>query len=446
MAISDRRLIAHLLRRAGFGTTASELDAYAALGFTGAVNQLVDYSQVSDDSVEAQVAFMENSLDLTKLESIQQIWLYRMLNTARPLQEKMTLFWHDHLANANSKVGKPDAMYRQNQFFRSNALGDFPGILRGISRDPAMIRFLDGNTNRKGAPNENYARELMELFTMGRGNYSETDVREGARAFTGWNLDKNFQFTFNAKQHDDGLKTFLNQRGKWNGDDVVRIILEQPVSARFMASKLFNFFVHDHPSSTTIQDLADQFRDNGFRVRELVRAIFLSADFASDDAYHAVIRSPVEYVIGLMKSFGIPQFLPGITGSLSRMGMQLFNPPGVAGWDWGTAWIGTNTYLERVNLANTLTSQRGENAGRGIDPAAMARQLGAITPHGLVDGLLRVLGDGDVDSSVRDALIDYASSGYSGPAEGFFDSAQRLDRAVRGIAHLIASSPVAQMA
>jgi uncharacterized protein (DUF1800 family) len=437
---NERRQIAHLLRRAGFGGSPDEIDTYARLGFKGAVTRLVDYEQVSNATLDARVAQLEAELDLTKLPSIQTIWLERMLSTARPLEEKMTLFWHDHFATANSKVGRPELMYDQNRFFRAHALDGYKDMLQGISRNPAMIRWLDGNSNRKAHPNENYARELMELFTLGVGNYSEIDVREGARAFTGWFLDKEYQFTFNARQHDTGTKTLLGKTGKWDGDDVLNIILAQPAAAEHLSRKLFIFLVHDHPSQATIGQLSETFRGSGYKVRELVRAILLHPEFLSDDAYHGVIRSPAEYLIGSMKSLGVEEFLPGAQGMLNRMGMNLYNPPNVSGWAWGTDWIGTNTYVERINAAMMLTTQRGDNAAKGVGPEGLAKQLGAGTPEEVVDRLLDVLVDGDVDPVIREGLLDFARPGYRPGNRDW------LDRAVRGTTHLIMATPIYQMA
>ena len=443
----ERRRAAHLLRRAGFGGAPDEIDAYARLRFPAAVNRLVDYEQVPNDALDARVRQMESELDMTKLAAIQAVWLQRMLGTARPLQEKMVLFWHDHFATGSSKVGRPELMYDQNNFFRANALAGYRDILGGIARDPAMVRWLDGNTNRRASPNENFARELMELFTMGvGGGYTQNDVQEGARAFTGWFLNADYQFTFNARQHDAGEKTFLGKKGRWDGDDVLNIILQQPVAAEFLTTKLYHYFVHDHPTQATIRQLAETFRNSGYRVRELVRALLLHPDFVSADAYHAVVKSPAEFLIGSMKALAVGEFLPNVQGNLSRMGMALFNPPNVAGWDWGTSWIGTNTFVERMNTASGLTSQRGNAADRGLDPVALVGQLGARTPEDLVDGLLNLLVDGEVAPEIRGGLLDYATAGYRGTPDEFLRDAQRLDRTVRATAHLIMATPTYQMA
>ena len=443
---SERRRIAHLLRRAGFGATAEEMASYGQLGFEGAVQRLLDYQSVSNEPLEAQVAAMEGQLDMTRLPSIQTIWLHRILHTTRPLEEKMTLFWHNHFATANYKVGNPPFMYAQNALFRGNALGNFRDLLYGVSRDPAMLRWLDSNANRRASPNENYARELMELFTMGVGNYSEQDVRESARAFTGWFFDRNQGFVFNRNQHDFGEKTFLGRTGAWDGDDIVDIILEQPVTAEFMARKFFTFFVHDHPTPSTVARLADVFRGTGYSTKELMQAILTSSEFSSAEAYHAVVKSPVDYVVGAMKTIGIAEYPQGAPGQFQRMGMALYNPPDVAGWNWGADWIGAATLLERLNTANALSTARGDNARFGLDPTALVQRLGATTPNQIVDGLLDLFVDGDVSAETRHQLLAYMTTGYNGPPDAFVQDAARLDRTVRATAHLVMSIPVYQMA
>jgi uncharacterized protein (DUF1800 family) len=436
----------HLLRRAGFGGTASEIDAYGALGFEAAVDRLVSYEAVPNDALEERVVGLEAELDLTRLASVQTIWLFRMLRTAHPLKEKMTLFWHDHFATANTKVGRPALMYDQNKLLRANALGSFRTLLAAIARDPAMLRWLDGNANRKQAPNENFARELMELFTMGIGSYTEEDVREAARAFTGWFVDRNFEFAFNRNQHDFGEKTVLGQRGPWDGEDILDIILGQPATARHIAGKLFRFFVHDHPTAQAIEQLAAAFRDSGHSVREIVRRILLSAEFSSEDAFHAVVKSPVELLIGAMKQLDVDEYTRGAAGSLRRMGMDLFNPPNVAGWEWGLGWMGTDTLLERMNTAAALTTQRGANAHLGLDPVALVRQLGARTPTQIVDGVASLLVDDDIPSTLREALVKSVAEGYTGRPQAFTNDPTRVDRAVRGLVHLVMCTPVYQMA
>ncbi|MBM2831359.1 MAG: hypothetical protein HW414_411 [Dehalococcoidia bacterium] len=234
-----RPRIARLLRRAGFGASKTELDRFAAMGLDATVSYLLDYEKVSDADLDLRLE--SQKLDLSKLPNLQRWWTLRMLYTQRPLLEKMTLFWHGLLTSGISRVGRAEFMMRQNQLFRQQALGSFPDLLNAISRDPAMLIWLDSQSNQKSAPNENFAREIMELFTMGVGNYSEQDVRESARAFTGWFLRRN-EFSFEPSQHDNGVKTFLGESGTFSGDDIVDIIIKKPATSDFICRKLFSFF------------------------------------------------------------------------------------------------------------------------------------------------------------------------------------------------------------
>jgi hypothetical protein len=226
----------------------------------------------------------------------------------------------------------------------------------------------------------------------------------------------------------------------------VNVILEQPVTGEFMARRLFEHFVHDHPSPATISRLADTFRRSDYNVRELVRAILRSPEFSSEEAYHALVKSPIEYLIGTMKLLGLGDYHRDALGMLGRMGMVIYNPPDVSGWDWGAGWIGASTLLQRLNTANTLTTMRGENEHYGLDPEGIVQRLGARTPAEVVDRLLDLLVDGDVPPAVRDELLAYMTKGYEGSPEGFLQDQARLDRAVRGVTHLIMATPVYQMA
>jgi uncharacterized protein (DUF1800 family) len=441
--IPEPRRIPHLLRRAGFGGSREEIAAYTQLGFEGAVDRLVDYEAAPNDALEARVAQLEEELDLTKLPSIQVIWLTRLLHTARPLEEKMTLFWHDHFATGNAKVARPAAMYEQNRLFRAHALGNFPTLLHDVARDPAMLRWLDSNANRKASPNENFARELFELFTMGEGHYTEQDVREAARAFTGWfvNRQAGFVYVFNRNQHDFGAKTVFGRTGEWDGDDVIDIALDQPATAEFMATKLFTYFVHDHPSPTTISRLADTFRRSGYEVRDLVRAILRSPEFSSDEAYHALVKSPPEHVIGSLKSLGIADASPTLVNALNRMGMILFNPPSVAGWAWGPAWINTATLLERMNAANTLL----QSAGKANDGNSLVARFGGPSPAAIVRSVLDALVDGDVSGQVRAAIEADVARGAPSQPEAFARNTRQVERAIHGAVRLTMALPVYQL-
>ena len=432
-----RRELAHLLRRAGFGATPAELDAAARLGYDATVERLLNFEGVPDD-VESRLAALE--LDLSRPDGMRLAWLYRMLLTKRPLEEKMVLFWHGHLTSAVSKVGgrrAPDLFKRQLALFRDQALGNWRDLLRGISRDPAMLAYLDNRLNRKGAPNENYARELMELFALGIGNYTEDDVKDAARAFTGWTTDRDGSFAINDARHDDGLKTILGRTGYWDGDDVVDLILEQPAAATFLARKLFTFFAYDDPEPAVVERLAARFRDSAYSLRALVGAILRSAEFRSERAYRARIKSPVELAIGSLKLLGadtVPSDLPAV---LRRMGQDLLNPPSVKGWDGGRAWITAMSVLERYNYANRLATARGEAGASYLDPAALRAQYPQTEQ--LVDYFAEWLLDGELPAASRAVLREYARDG------GELEEPDALDGKVRGLAYLVMASPLYQL-
>lgn len=393
---SERVRVAHLLRRAGFGARPDELDAYVQLGFDGTVTRLIEYEaqpETTDPAPPEQVG-------------LEIWWLNRMLRTRRPLQEKMTLFWHGHLTSALTKVRNPALMLNQNQLFRASALGRYEDLLRAISRDAAMIHWLDLNTNRKGAPNENYARELLELFTLGIGNYTEDDVREVARAFTGWSATPAGEFVFNRNQHDFGPKTVLGQTGNFDGDDVCALLAAHPATARFLTTKLFRFFAYPDPEPAVIDRLADAYLASGGSIKTVVEQILRSPEFVSERAYRALIKSPVELVVGALRTLGAEQVPPQVTPVMRLLGQQLFNPPNVAGWSGGRSWINPSTLLARFNLGSQLVAQVGTPAVGG-QPAETLLQ-GASAPEAQVERVLDLLVDGTAGEDERAALVAYA--------------------------------------
>jgi uncharacterized protein (DUF1800 family) len=328
-----------------------------------------------------------------------------MANTRRPLQEKMTLFWHGHLTSALRTVNNPGALLAQNRFFRANALGDYRDILKGISRDPAMMQYLDLRSNRKMAPNENYGRELLELFTMGIGNYTETDVKEIARAYTGWAIGPDGQFFFNRNQHDFGVKTILGQTGAFDGDDVAEMLAAHPATAAFMSRKLFRFFAYPNPEQATIDRLAGVYLQSGGSVRALVEAILRSPEFSSEQAYRANIKSPTELVVGTLRTLGAEQVPQQAVNAMRQLGQELFNPPNVAGWFGGRSWINASTLLIRFNTTAAVANQLGGPtlAGPPLTNLVQAQP----TPEARVDRALELLLDGDVSPDERATLLDY---------------------------------------
>jgi uncharacterized protein (DUF1800 family) len=441
MALNAQEQMAHLYRRAGFGASAAELRAAMDRGLDATLDSLLNYESVEDD-VDLKLAQLNPPLDLSKLKDLQTWWLFRMLNTRRPLLEKMTFFWHNHFATAISKVEDAGLMLQQNQVLRANALGNFRLMLINISRDPAMLIWLDGNLNRKGAPNENFARELMELFTMGIGNYTERDVKEAARAFTGWQFLKDrttgaTTFFRNDSQHDNGSKTVLGKTGNLDGTDVIDLLAGRPETARFLATKLFKLFIHDSPTPEQVEPYAQIYLNSNFEILPVVRALLTSTLFSSDDGYLAKVKSPVEFVIGALKQLSPEASIATLPAETARMGQELFNPPTVKGWDGGTTWINSTTMLARMNFANNLVLARGST---GVNPAAIVSQNGLKSPEQIVDFLVRSLGPLPLDSGARADLVGYYNQ-TTGNA-----TADSMDTKVRGLLHLLLGTAEYQLA
>ena len=387
-------------------------------------------------------------VDFDSLDSIKKWWLYRMSHTPRPLEEKLTLFWHGHFATANYKVDKPRWMWQQNETLRTHALGNFRTLLAAVSRDPAMLVWLDGGENRKGKPNENYGRELLELFTLGAGGgYTEADVKECARAFTGWQLDRDADtFKFNPGEHDDGVKTFLGQTGAFNGDDILDVIVKHPSTAHFVCSKLFKFFVHETPSAAEIKPLTKAYFESGYDIRAVMTALLMSPSFYSDTALHSKMKSPIEYIVTALRTLDAPFSATNnnLLGSGRTMGQELFNPPNVKGWSGGKTWMNTMTLITRANFANSLTnqmSQRGTLSPR-LHHAIAAHGTapnGVNTPVQMVDAVWGVLLPGQTPSAAtHSALTAYASDGG--------DSSVNFDSKAPGLTALILSAPEYQLA
>ena len=425
--------IAHLLRRAGFGTSPSELAQYCALGFEGAVDALLNTEAAPElEDPRAEVT----NFDPNRLPSIQELWVARMVRSPRPLEERMTLFWHNHFAAANAKVNNPVWMWNQNELFRRHALGNFRELVHAVAKDPAMMRWLDTVLSKKGRPNENFARELFELFTLGIGNYTEQDIKEAARAFTGWEV-RNDSFFFNRSQFDDGTKTVLGQTGRFTGEDVIDLAVSHPATARFLATKLYVHFVNDHPARQTIERLAGVFTASGYEIKPLVRAILLSPEFSSEAAYHAKIKSPVDLVIGTARTFGLPPS-PLLVSALNGMGQALFNPPTVKGWPKGREWIGASSLLNRLNFANQVVTGRRPDRQPWVQPLAELQALGISSDGEMVDYYLNLLVDGDTSAELRTTLLNYLATGSRSLGRRGWEGK------VRGLLHLIMSAPVFQ--
>ena len=396
-ARSERARIAHLLRRAGFGPSEQELTEYTALGFEGAVSRLLDYDALPELADRV----------LPEDVGLHVWWLDKMLHTNRPLHEKMTLFWHGHLTSALQKVKDPNAMLAQNQLFRANALGNYGQLLRAISRDGAMIRWLDLQTNRKGAPNENYARELLELCTLGVAHSTDDDSDPVTRAFTGWTTTPDGRFQFNPNQHDAGQKTILGQTGPFDGDAVSDMLAAHPTTARFISAKLFRFFAYPGPEPAVIDRLAEVYLQSDGSIKAVVGAIFRSPEFSSERAYRALIKSPTELVVGALRVLGADAVPPQAVQAMRLLGQELFNPPNVAGWFGHRSWINASTLLGRFNVLGAVATQIG-NPNIGGQPLPALLQA-ATTPADRAQRVLDLLLDGEASTDERDALLAYAT-------------------------------------
>lgn len=361
----DMRAAAHLYRRAGFGANRSQLTKVVEEGPIAAVERLMAATEEPRDFLAEVDSLANASLATGNPKRLSAWWAYRMLSTPAQLLEKTTLFWHGHFATSAAKVEDAELMFTQNKLLRRLALGDFAKLALEISRDPAMLVYLDSATNRKAHPNENYARELMELFCLGEGNYTEADIRELARCFTGWEI-KRKKFRFNRYQHDSGSKSVLGHSGPYGGEDGVRIVVENESAPLFIAAKLVRYFVMDEPIPTAelVAPLAKELRSNGMHIGPIVRRILTSRLFYSQHAIGRKVRSPVEVAIGFLRSLDGSTNAYELAEALERLGQGLLYPPSVKGWDGGRTWINSSTLLGRSNLIRSLIENEKTRFGK----------------------------------------------------------------------------------
>jgi hypothetical protein len=429
----NRRRAAHLLRRAGFAPAAGEIDAAVADGPDKTVDRLLSPPAKPTREYSDILSAAEVLVSTGDVNALRAAWLLRMIHTDRPLIEKMTLFWHGHFATSIAKVGDGRLMQEQIALLRAGGLGRFGPLLEKVTADPAMILWLDNNTNRKGHANENYAREIMELFSLGVGHYTEADIREAGRAFTGWHTDRR-RFTFNRDQFDDGEKTVFGETGRFGGTDVVRLCLRQPACPRFIAGKLFRFFVHENPSPELLAELADGFRRTDLDVAALMRTLLLSEEFHSDRAYRALIKSPVELAVGAIRSLGARVNAGEVAKAAAEAGQSLLEPPTVKGWDGGRAWLNSATVLTRAHLLQGLC-QGGGKLGPGVPAGEILASHKLRDAAAATDFLLDVLVQTDVPEGVRGKLLAYAGGAGADIDEAGF----------RGLAQLVMGLPEYQL-
>jgi uncharacterized protein (DUF1800 family) len=454
-------LLAHLLRRAGFGATPDEIERAASLGYEATLEELLHPERVEESPALAEDLLYRYYPDTAaEHRNPAGYWAYRMVNTRRPLQEKMALFWHGLFATARSKV-RVWTMMSQIDTFRAHALDNFADILIALSKDPAMILWLDNKDSTKDALNENYGRELLELFSMGIGNYTEDDVKACARAFTGWTIKSVYpaqpfgyfdaDFEYRDDIHDYSEKTFLGQTGPFNGEDVIGIIVKQPATARFVAAKLHAYFVADDPDEGEIQDLADVFSRTNGDMREVLRALFSSDWFRSERRLFAKVKTPPELVFGTVRLTGDFQFPePGVerlAAACNFMGQELLNPPSVKGWDGGLSWINTGLLMERVNFG---AQQVGDPTRPGVQRlvgrlAETAGEGGTCTPEAAIDAALAFMGPLRAAPATRQVLAEHVRR----DGDLRFDTAAERQTSAERVAELlqlVAASREYQMA
>ncbi len=429
----DLALMAHLMRRAGFGATQEELEGYVVKGYEAVVDNLID---PPDDQPGGKASFMlrfhPGCLLPGGIPTMGQAsWLYNMISTERPLEEKMALFWHHVFATGNAKVDNCDQLLTQLDLFRQNGMGNYRDILVDLAKDPAMLFWLDNNENHRDAVNENWGRELLELFSMGVANYTEVDVREASRAFTGWTVGNKlprlpygrfpWSFVYREEDHDDTEKTFLGHTGRLNGEDIIDIVVKQPATARFICRHLYNFFVADEPQvpAWTIEPANDEealeamvssFVESGYEMKAVLRTI-LTSDFFKN-ARFSKIKSPAEVVAGTLKlvgSFKLPE--PGLVAVASQpgyMGQSLLDPPSVEGWHTGPEWINSGSLLARVNFVADRVSDPNLPGIKNIINSMKA--AGVSTADELLDAALESMGYLELSPETREQLIGYAKT------------------------------------
>jgi len=399
--------VKHLYSRAGFGISYKDLQKLSRKNYEKVVDTLLKAPKEQDDislidnAVSKQQMLMQAGLyakkDLTDEEKKQRqeivkmqnersrdlniAWVEKMINTATPLREKMTLFWHGHFA---CRSNNPMFAQQLNNIQRANSLGSFKTLLVEVSKSPAMLQYLNNQQNRKGKPNENFARELMELFTLGRGNYAEQDIKESARSFTGWMYDKDGSFIFRPNLHDAQPKTFFGKTGNFDGENIIDIILEKPETATFISRKIYKFFVNDTPNEAHVKDLADAFFKSGYDISAMMKKLFTADWFYSPENVGTKIKSPAEFLVGLSREFYVTYNKPQVLIQLqSSLGQYLFNPPNVAGWPGGQNWIDSSSLMLRMRIPSLVLNDGEIDFSGKADPEdeAVIAQSKAVTAN-----------------------------------------------------------------
>ena len=426
---TDTAKMNHLLRRAGFGPTPTDLGEYLALGLSDAVDRLLNFSSVQDDLNSRLAA---QTFDQTNPTELMREWLLRMIYSKRPLEEKMTLFWHGVLTSSFRDVGGKQRYYymkQQNDLLRKMGMGRFDDLMTAITVDPAMLHYLNGNQSTGNSPNENYARELMELFTMGiqdakgNDNYSQNDVHQGALALAGW-VEKDGKSQFVPNRAYKGQVTYLGHTGVLEMKDVIQLVCAHPSTGRHLAYRMWSFFVYENPSDSDLQPLADAYYKSNHNIGAMVKAMFTSPAFFSDKAYKARIKSPVEFVVGAIRGLGLETDGKKLPQALATMGQTIYDPPNVSGWDGdklSASWLSTQTWMTRVNFINALVAAsggataKGDTSGTALQKLISDHQL--KTPEEVLDFHIATLADSHLADDRRALLTTTLTQGATtGPS------------------------------
>lgn len=441
---TDELLVAHLLRRAGFGGTAAELHELAQLGYEQAVDQLLDAQDTKAIPQDIIRRYHVDMSDLRTRPSSSGNWLYHMVNTDAPFVEKVNLFWHRVFATGQTKLIQGKPMVTQLDMFREYGLGKFDELLLQLSRDPAMILWLDNQDNHKDEINENYGREILELFSMGVGNYTEEDIKECSRAFTGWTVENtdymalkmrnntmrpygyiNWQFKYDPEDHDEGEKTFLGETGNFNGEDIIAIIAKNPATAGFIARHLYHYFLADEfpvpqwphfppKDPTAIEVMTDAYFESGYSIKAMLRALFLSDAFKSQASWNARVKSPIELVVGTLRLAGgydgPTSDVYGHIAASGFMGQDIYAPPSVEGWMGGADWISTGAMVQRVNFAGDILGDLDRAGVVELIDQVLSSAGSPSTAASLVQAALEQLGNLQVANDTRTGLVDFVSN------------------------------------
>jgi len=459
VASNDVKLMAHLMRRAGFGASRGRLDELVEQGYDETVENLLSAidrpTRITDNLIRR---YHPEYSGMMGNQSPSGNWMYRMVSTDAPLREKVGLMWHGMFATGYSKLANGKVLHDQIRMFERHGMGSFKNLLMELSRDPAMIVWLDNSENHNGSVNENYGRELLELFSMGVGNYTEHDVKEAARAFTGWTIGNteymtlksardsvwpygrlSFHFEYKEHDHDNGEKEFLGHKGNLNGEDIVDIICDQPATAAFLSRHMYSFFVADEPpvpewpykeprDPEAIAALSKVYFDSDYNVEEMLRFLFKSDFFKSEQAHYQRVKSPAELVAGVLRltgEFNRPKVDMNPTNLQSTyMGQWLLNPPSVEGWHWGTEWIDSGALVERVNFASERLGNIENPGVQTLIDRILSNSNGGLNAEDLVERALDELSVADISDKTRSALVEFAKtqvnqldSGNAGPEQ-----------------------------